>query len=254
VKSAGKLYTRTRLILPRIDEFDTFMYDRVEKISLLLPMFKVIEPEQIYRSDPARLESFSHALSQHFELSVGFQIKHCRSHEEKSVLQSWELVDDDLRGSQPFRQAIARLNHGFLNDRSKFRRDRIFINSDVQGNGIEFPDVDATLKQMEWLRENIINASRSCPPLLTAIACLPIITNSHLFFDGNGRTSRALFNHLLHRLGLPSDVYLPVYEIMIASRGGFLIRLRQIETQNLWEPFVTFVLDFLDLCKEIGDP
>lgn len=244
---------RKPLRLPSIRDFHTSVLDRIEKTSLLLPNFKAIEPEQIYCIDAARLETFSHELSQFFELSVGFQTKKNRSNEEELVLQLWELVDDDLRDSHAFIQAIARLNRGFLCKRSRLRRDRIFINSDSKGYVIEFPELNATREQMEWLRCNIRDGTWSFPPLLTAIACLPILTNSHLFSDGNGRSSRAVFNHLLHQFGLPANVYLPVYEIMIASRGGFLIRLRQIETQNVWEPFVIFALDFLDLCKEIGD-
>jgi Fic family protein len=253
LKFSGNLFARTPLRLPFVGGFEPDILIRMEEISLLLPSFRSIEPEQIYRSEARRLDAFSHELSPYFERAAGSPIKKCRSNEEASVLRIWTLSQDDLRGSQTFIQAIARLNRGFLHNKSKLRRDRIFIKSDSEGNAVEFPDVNTTFEQMEWLRQNIKDVTPSHPPLLTAITCLPILTNSHLFFDGNGRVSRAIFNHMLRHIGLPAHVYLPVYEIMIASRGGFLIRLRQIETQNIWEPFVTFILDFLDLCKDIGD-
>ena len=83
-----------------------------------------------------------------------------------------------------------------------------------------------------------------------AAVAFALLLNCHPFTDG--RTARLLFNHLLHRGGMPADVYLPLHEIGRRSQGGYEIALRIAELRGDWEPFLRWLLDAIRCCRDLA--
>ena len=87
-----------------------------------------------------------------------------------------------------------------------------------------------------------------------AVVELVCLNNYHLFRDGNGRVSRAVFNHRMRGLGLPQGAYLPLKECFWHSRGGYEIRLRIAELEGGWNPLLTYFADALCVLLPVRRP
>lgn len=152
-----------------------------------------------------------------------------------------------------FMSDLEGLNSILTGGASTKRRAGITTAPDREGVSVEFPTIAEVVAQLRWLWRQIHGPEKDrLPGVLVATAALVILTNAHLFTDGNGRLSRAVFNHVLHRHGMPVDVYIPVYEFALRSRGGFLIRVRQAELRGEWEPLVEYILNMLQICADMG--
>ncbi len=245
----SRVLKRGALVPPEFVAFDAnvrlALFEAASLISDVSPLY----PANVLDMPTAWSAAFTHTLSEHFSQFNAPKAKAVSSPDEAEALQQWRLDDADLLSNGTFIAALKRLNGYLVGCHPTLRTGVIGTEPDLNGSSIEFPSPIDTVHQIDWLRCRIREERDKVPLLLSAICSLPIITNSHLFTDGNGRLSRALFNHILHRIGMSSDVYLPVYELMDASKGGFLIRLRQAEIQNEWEPFVLFMTNFIRFCS-----
>lgn len=92
--------------------------------------------------------------------------------------------------------------------------------------------------------ESQISAIFAAPgsPLIRATLIFFAIVHYHPFSDGNGRIARTIFNLLLRCGGLPDDQYLPLFELMHRSQGGYEIALRNAEVFGNWNPLVRFMV------------
>ena len=245
----ARVIKRRALVPPDFGAFDDNVHSALLEAASLICDVPPLYPASVLDMPAAWRAAFTHRLSEHFSQFNPPRAKAVSSADEARALQQWQLDDADLQNSETFIAALAKLNGNLLGCHPTLRTGIIGTEPDLNGSSIEFPSLVDTAHQIDWLRCRIREERDKVPLLLSAICSLPIITNSHLFTDGNGRLSRAVFNHILRRIGMPSDVYLPVYELMHASKGGFLIRLRQAEIQNDWEPFVLFMTDFVCFCS-----
>lgn len=210
-------------------------------------------PQEIFCLDSEHLQMLHHELSDHFEARSVVSAPILRSKGEAQALLAWCESEVSTPASFcAFVDQLERLNRLLTGDTSKRRRSKIATSPDREGIAIEFPDVVDVEKGLYWLWQKIhIPTGEHDAPILVATAALVLLTNAHLFSDGNGRLSRALFNYILHRAGLPVAVYIPVYELALRSRGGFLIRVRQAELRNAWNPLVEYVVNMLEICRKI---
>lgn len=249
--TSNSVIQRLPLIPPMFTQLSPVIRDRLSKIAGVLYTLRPIKSTLLLECTPSELTVFEHGLSGHFEEINTSRMSVTRSPSEFDALGVWRVDAAHMEDSASFVAALTRLNRIFVGERSTVRSGHIRTVSDKNGVSIQFPALKDLDLQISWLRRGINDEKNKDIQLLYAIASLPILTNSHLFVDGNGRVSRVVFNHILHRIGLPSNVYLPVYDIMMLSQGGFLIRLRQAEIQNSWEPFISFMLDFIDFCRSM---
>jgi hypothetical protein len=89
-------------------------------------------------------------------------------------------------------------------------------------------------------------------PLVAAVIALVGVNAIHPFMDGNGRTSRALFNSLLRGGGvLPGTGYIPLKHIYFIAKFGFEIRLREAVLLNNYVPILNFYCDVMDLTRDL---
>jgi hypothetical protein len=86
------------------------------------------------------------------------------------------------------------------------------------------------------------------PRAFDMMVALVAITNCHPLLDGNGRLARIVGNWLLAPVQRPAgSIYLPLREIGAYARGGYLLRVRQAEIQEDWEPLACFLRAALEL-------
>lgn len=244
---------RFPLTPPVLSEISSAIRARLLRTANILKSLPSIDSEWLVECLASELGSFRHELSGHFKHVHISKTSTGRTAAEFEALKGWRIDGRDLQNSANFVFALTRLNRILVGGRSAVRSGQIGTAADKNGLSIRFPHAGLSKAQIDWLRAGMSADNGKASQLLCAIASLPILTNSHLFTDGNGRVSRVFFNHILHRIGLPPNVYLPVYEIMTLSQGGFLIRLRLAEIQNLWEPFISFMLNFIDLSASAGN-
>jgi hypothetical protein len=221
--------------------------------SAMLRRLAPIEPEAIDTAPDDRFSTLRHELSAHYAALHPTAGNSERSRLEAEVLAASEAGPDTLctSSSRGFRDRLGALNRTLTNGKSGWRAGFVKLSDDRAGNQIYFPPVSAVPGQLEHLRSFVVDGDAT-PPLFTAAIAAALLLNCHPFTDGNGRTARLLFNHLLHRGGMPADVYLPLHEIGRRSQGGYEIALRIAKLRGDWEPFLRWLLAAIRCCRDLA--
>lgn len=134
---------------------------------------------------------------------------------------------------------LSPLNGGFRTNRAQFLKD-------AAGVRVLFPSSERIKPRLSELH-GYLRTHLPTQPLFAATVAMVAITNCHPFRDGNGRTSRLLFNGLLRFHGLAGNTYIPLYEIFWASGCGFEIRMRIAELRNDWAPLCGYMGNVISL-------
>lgn len=138
--------------------------------------------------------------------------------------------------------------------KTSIRSGGVQLGVDASGIRWGFPshnDIDGLLSRLAT--DVLEGYSRS--PLFAAIISLVGVNAIHPFMDGNGRTSRAVFNALLRESGvLPGLSFIPLKHIYFLSKFGFELRLREALLLGNYVPIITYFCDVMDLLGELGDP
>ncbi|MDF0490157.1 Fic family protein [Sphingomonas sp. H39-1-10] len=106
---------------------------------------------------------------------------------------------------------------------------------------VVYPPAESVPIQLQLLEASIA-APATRARSFDAVVSLVALTNCHPFLDGNGRVARIVANRLLDRTASAARVYLPLREIAIFSRGGYILRVREAELQGNWLPLAYFLL------------
>lgn len=113
----------------------------------------------------------------------------------------------------------------------------------------EYPSHTVLESQLSRLFDVLVR--RSDVEMHRSMVALVATTALHPFNDGNGRVSRVLFNALLG--GVSSKNYIPLKEIQLASRGGYIIKLRQAWIQQNWTPMAEFLCTSIELAEMVSN-
>lgn len=221
--------------------------------SLLLRTVKPIPPEAVVAATDHHFSALRHELSAHYLALRSPGSPADRTPVEARVLAALEAEGGALTGAcaTEFSDRLLSLNRNLAGGDGGWRTGDVKLADDRAGNQIYFPPVSGVPRQIERLR--LFLADRGAdPPLFTAAVACVLLLNCHPFTDGNGRTARVLFNHLLHCGGMPAHVYFPLYELARRSHGGYEIALRIAEIRGDWEPFVRFILNAIQCHREIA--
>lgn len=105
---------------------------------------------------------------------------------------------------------------------------------------MRFPAPEKAIKRMEEIFTYLMIPQPSA--LFHASVLKVMMTNAHPLSDGNGRTSRILFNYALRRGGVAAG-YLPIKDYMLPTRGHLQIAMRLAETRGQWEPLLHLMCD-----------
>lgn len=116
--------------------------------------------------------------------------------------------------------------------------------TEARGGRVVFPHADLAQQRLVHVMQ-ILSSPPYRSSLFLAIIVMTCVTNAHPFIDGNGRTSRMLFNMVLRRGGMAADCYIPLYEFIAQSRGGFQLRVRQAEIRGEWDPLCDYICEVL---------
>jgi Fic family protein len=119
--------------------------------------------------------------------------------------------------------------------------------ADSSGYYREYPPAEQIHDNLDKLHRFLQN-SEIKSPLFKAMVALVILNCIHPFQDGNGRTSRILFNAVLQQHGMPYKTYIPCKEIFDWCQHGFTIRLRKTYMTNDWSEITIFFCDLIDFC------
>lgn len=112
---------------------------------------------------------------------------------------------------------------------------------DHTGRYVVYPSHAVIPAQLDRL-DALLRAGAGRPRAYGAIAALLAIMNCHPFTDGNGRTARAAFNRLLVDGEGAGGFYLPVKELELFSRGGYIVRVREVDLRGDWLPVTRYLL------------
>jgi hypothetical protein len=137
------------------------------------------------------------------------------------------------------------------NKRAQFRTASVKLGSDTAGNFWVFPPPIAVKSLVVQLGQDVGVAYQQSP-LYAAIIALVGINAIHPFMDGNGRTSRVVFNAVLRTgLVIPDRAYIPLKHIYFIAKFGFELRLREAILLGDYGPVITFFCDVMDLIEEL---
>jgi hypothetical protein len=200
-----------------------------------------LEQEPGRRSLPAAtLARLQHPLSPYIEAMNRNTPRHGASASEAAIAR--RLAPGALarpRGLEALLRQTIRLvdvpNKGL-------RTINVATRPDLAGNRVRYPPPMAVSPALEALGRFAEGCWRETP-LFAATVCLAGVAAIHPFVDGNGRTSRIVFNYVLRDALAAADFYLPIFEIAGLSRGGFIIRLRDAHYNGRWEPLLAYMCD-----------
>jgi hypothetical protein len=119
-----------------------------------------------------------------------------------------------------------------------FRSSEVGLDADNHGVRVDFCPADLVVPHLEEVWKQLRHPH--IPPAVKAIVGMAGILNCHPFIDGNGRCSRVYFNMLLNGNSNTPPGYVPLKIIFSASRGGFEIRLRDVEENGNWHSIVDY--------------
>ena len=122
-----------------------------------------------------------------------------------------------------------------------FRTAQISTDADPVGRHIVFPGPEHIAPQLARLDDFLDRSANAARSFRATVAALTIV-NCHPLPDGNGRAARLAFNLIADPAHAPRDYYLPLHEIGVFSRGGYIVRLRQAELHGDWTPIAGFIL------------
>lgn len=237
------IYERRPLDIPEYGGFPEALRGEIESSDRTLGSLCALPPGRVLRAPVQDFAALWHPLSEAAEARRVVVGAETRSDGEREALTSFESGD---RAGGDFRAELARLNARLTEGRSRWRTGPICLHADAQGAVISFPHPRFIEQQVAKLHR-VIDRRSDGPALFRAVAALALVVNAHAFTDGNGRTARTLFNHVLRQGGLRPDVYVPVFEMASKSRGGFEISLRAAEIFGKWEPLFEYFTRLVSL-------
>ena len=185
--------------------------------------------------------SLAHDLSGHFPIQDGRVARCSRAAVEWRVLCRCHR---DLRGAlhrgdcAHFIDTLTTIGK-CVSGVDGFRCGPVGTTADANGHRVLFAPETTIDNRLQNLFE-VLMVKEAPSSSFNAILAAVWLTNCHPFVDGNGRTSRILFNMLIQRdLEIPL-FYLPIYELALLSRQGFIISVREAEVFGRWHPLYEF--------------
>lgn len=132
----------------------------------------------------------------------------------------------------------------------KFRNQDFKLRGDRHGSTWQFPNYNAIESCLHELHR-VQNEKSLGSALVEATITYLILNWIHAFPDGNGRTSRGVFNILLQRTVVSSQYYLPIKEINYLAQGGHEIRLRYAVATSECDDLLDYFVNAAALYEEI---
>lgn len=222
-------------------------------IKLLDDSTKILEKfgnEFSFSIDDLRTVDFSrlyHDLSDYYmELTENHPAAQRSSDESRVLYDLRAELDQSLASPARFREALARINSRLTGTEGIYRTGPMSLHPDRSGGAVVFPPASASQDQIERIRSIIITSTIE-NSLQNAVICSTILLNAHPFHDGNGRTSRLIFNYIISSILNKKLPYIPLFEVFQRCRGGYEIRLRIVETQANWNPLITFFCELIEV-------
>ncbi|MDZ5645848.1 Fic family protein [Nitrospirillum sp. BR 11828] len=195
--------------------------------------------DRLHNADATHLR---HKLSEHFTALNADHYEASRIDQEINALT--RLWPGGGTADQSFASGVTGIREA-LRLRTTYRDGPCHSRKDLGGYQVLFPGV-AHIPERLRAMDDFVAANLGRSRSFTATVAMNAICNLHPFQNGNGRTSRVLFNLLIGNPQLP-PLYVPLYALSKISHGGFLIRLRQAQYHNDWHPLADFIASGLDL-------
>lgn len=202
-------------------------------------------PSQLRLPQELAKKHLQHPLSEDLVARYGWSC--CapdRSTDELAGLKKWAGIrlstapvrSEDLRLLNFELGGGGSIRHGQVALRGKNDEQILLCSSSEASNGLE--------KLFCWAPD-----ANPVAQFLRAVRELVLINNLHPFTDGNGRTSRALFNFRLWQLFGAGGYYVPLKELYWMAEGGYEIRLRLAEIAGNWDEIVGFMLNCIRVAR-----
>ncbi len=123
-----------------------------------------------------------------------------------------------------------------------FRKSGVRLAGDKAGWAWQFPGPKGIALCLTNLHA-ILHQRVFSNAIVEATVAYVILNWMHPFSDGNGRTSRVVFNGVLRRHGMASGHYLPIKEINYLAHGGHEVRLRYTVATGDWKELLEYFVN-----------
>lgn len=193
----------------------------------------------------------SHELSDHF-MNQGEHVKidGVRTESERRALQKGIVSSSFPYTSHPseFICELESLASYLLGEECLIRTGGLRCQPDRGNRQWVFTPPSKIADRLIGLHTYLNRNRAELPSLFSAVVAIVTIWFCHPFRDANGRVGRCLFQIILSCGGLSRTTNLPLRELFSLSRGGFLIRARQVITRKDWIPILDLFCDLVFIC------
>lgn len=128
----------------------------------------------------------------------------------------------------------------------------VMTKPDSQGEHWKFVDWRLVKRELFSLQDFIVQHDPVNNTVFRASVFLGAFNCIHPLRDGNGRTSRIMFNALLHSGLDQPKFYIPLKEFMGLSRYGFELAMRESLIFGRWATLVAFCSNILLVMAEVS--
>lgn len=205
-----------------------------------------------YNRKPGALRVLEHALSAHASVraaAVPAGSRHPQAGHDPREVAAFHRHSEQLREAveagrpRALADALAAICSTATGSAMQLRRQPVFTTPDAYGARWRYPDPPEIGPGLARLSHYLRHADD--PPLVKACVAHAMVASLHPFLDGNGRTSRVVFNALLPQHTGPA-IYIPCKRFYELSHHGYDIRVRLVHMKNDWRGLILYFCDMVE--------
>ena len=198
-------------------------------------------------------KSLYHRLSPEIEDNIKNISLHRSSIDEFRLCQKYRnLFYDGISSTENFCSFLEEICSDIHQKKMTFRNTEVIARPNQNGEFIVYPGKEFIIEGINNCIR-IIQARKKLGFLLASMSLMGIFLNIHPFRDGNGRTSRILFNIFLMNY-VNRNIFIPISEISSVSNKGFILSIKEGQIFNNWSPIMklinNYINEFLNINKK----
>jgi Fic/DOC family len=215
-----------------VPDTDRLLEEHAVSLAMAREDIGILQKSKLNMRELRRPSSLCHPLVEHFKV-MGGSVSFNQSHfdDEIAILATLSTTINSpttsLIEASMFRMSPAA---GLI------RTYNMHTAPDINGNSIQFPPPGQIRKQLREI-DRLIDQVYAKSAVLCGVVASTLWANLHPFNDGNGRSSRVMFNYLANNRKEPFAI-IPIKRLDVASGGAITLSQQEVFRLGRWDRLV----------------